>query len=146
KGDTAVVELLDEGLDTLGPVLVNDGGGEAGTFAREDRDVFSGVEAARVTPMQKYRSRIPNWNYKIVEKPKRANDFRYLRFGWKKLGGNGIVIQFYDPNKAWGFRYHAGTNIYNWQPSQQVNAKAPAEWEVVTRDLFKDYGAFTITG
>jgi hypothetical protein len=146
KADGAVVELLDEGFDTLVPVLVNDGGGENGTIAREDRDVFAGVEAARVTPMQKYRSRIPGWEFKIVETPKNAGEFRYLRFAWKKVGGNGLMIQFHDPVKTWAFRYHAGTNVYNWQPSLQVSAKAPGEWELVTRDLFKDYGAFTISG
>ncbi len=146
KADGAVVELLDEGVDPLIPVLINDGGGEAGTAAREDRDVFAGVEAMRVTPMQKYRSHIPGWSFKIVEKPEKAGEFRYLRFAWKKFGGNGVVIQFHDPAKSWAFRYHAGTNIYGWQPSLQVNAKLPTEWEVVTRDLFKDYGAFTISG
>jgi hypothetical protein len=146
KADGPVVELLDEGVDTLGPVLVNDGGGEAGTFTREDRDAFAGVEAVRVTPMQKYRSIIPGWSFKIVETPKNASEFRYLRFAWKKIGGSGLMIQLHDPVKSWGFRYHAGRNVYNWVPSTQV-ADAPAtEWEVVTRDLFKDFGAFTITG
>ena len=59
KADGPVVELLDEGVGRLFPLLVNDGGGEPGTIEREDRDVFAGVEAARVTPMQKYRSVIP---------------------------------------------------------------------------------------
>src|SRR4051794_13533223 len=53
RADGPVAELLDEGIEPLFGQLVNDGGGEAGTITREDRDVFSGVEAARVTPMQK---------------------------------------------------------------------------------------------
>jgi hypothetical protein len=146
KADGPVVELLDEGVDALAPVLINDGGGEAGTIIREDRDVFTGVEAARVTPMQKYRSNIPGWNFKIVEIPKNAGEFRYLRFAWKKIGGSGLMIQLHDPAKSWAFRYHAGRNVYNWVPSTQVSAAAPSEWEVVTRDLFKEHGAFTITG
>jgi hypothetical protein len=146
KADGAVVELLDEDVDALAPVLINDGGGEAGTIIREDRDVFTGVEAARVTPMQKYRSNIPGWNFKIVETPKNAGEFRYMRFAWKKIGGTGLMIQLYDPVKTWAFRYHAGRNVYNWVPSTQVSATAPGEWEVVTRDLFKEHGVFTITG
>ncbi|MBM3979997.1 MAG: hypothetical protein FJ304_06880 [Planctomycetes bacterium] len=146
KADGAVIELLDEGIEPLFPVLVNDGGGEAGTVAREDRDVFAGVEAARVTPMQKYRSHIPGWAFKIVEKPEKAGEFRFLRFAWKKLGGTGIVVQFHDPAKSWAFRYHAGNNVFGWQPSTQVNPKLPGEWEVVTRDLFKDWGEITLTG
>ena len=64
-----VVELLDEGIELLFPQLINDGGGEPGTATREDRDVFAGVEAVRVTPMQKYRTRIPGWNFRVVENP-----------------------------------------------------------------------------
>lgn len=152
KADGPVVELLDEGVDALGPVLVNDGGGEAGTFAREDRDVFAGVEAVRVTPMQKYRSRIPGWNFKIVETPKAppgpkaVPEFRYLRFAWKKIGGGGLMVQLHDPEKTWAFRFHAGRNVYNWAPSTQVAQAPPTEWEMVTRDLFKEFGEFTITG
>lgn len=152
RADGPVVELLDENTDPLFPVLVNDGGGEAGTVAREDRDVFAGVEAVRVTPMQKYRSNIPGWKYKIVENPKpppgpkAVPEFRYLRFAWKKVGGNGLMIQFHDPAKSWAFRYHAGTNVYGWHPSLSVAPKPRADWELVTRDLFKDYGEFTISG
>jgi hypothetical protein len=146
KADGPVVALLDEGVDPLFPVLINDGGGEAGTVAREDRDVFSGVEAVRVTPMQKYRTTIPGWSYKIVETPKNAGEFRYLRFAWKKIGGSGMMIQFHDVNKSWGIRYVAGRNVFGWIPVVSVSEKVPEGWEVVTRDLFKDYGAFTITG
>jgi hypothetical protein len=152
KADGPVVELLDEGTDPLFPVLINDGGGEPGTIAREDRDVFAGVEAVRVTPMQKYRSNIPGWNFKIVEDPKApagpkaVPEFRYLRFAWKKVGGNGLMIQLHDPAKSWAFRYFAGTNVMGWQPARQLAAKPPGEWELVTRDLFKDHGAFTLTG
>ncbi len=146
KADGPVVELLDEATDPLFPVLINDGGGEHGTITREDRDVFAGVEAVRVAPMQKYRTNIPGWKFRIVEAPKNAGEFRYLRLAWKKDGGEGLMIQFHDPQKSWAFRYHAGNNIYGWQPSTQVAAKPPAEWALVTRDLFKDYGAFTLTG
>src|SRR5688572_12557072 len=85
KADGPVAVLLDEGVAPLFPVLVNDGGGEAGTITREERDVFAGVEAVRVTPMQKYRTRIPGWSFKIVENPKNAGEFRHVRLAWKKL-------------------------------------------------------------
>jgi hypothetical protein len=146
KADGPVVELLDENIEPLFGVLINDGGGEAGSITREDRDVFAGVEAARVTPMQKYRSNVPGWDFKIVEKPEKAGEFRFLRFAWKKIGGTGLMIQLHDPKKSWAFRYHAGTNIYGWNPSTQVKATPSAEWEVVTRDLFKEHGAINLTG
>ena len=144
--DGTVVELLDEGVDAIFPVLINDGGGEAGTITREDRDVFAGVEAVRVTPMQKYRSSVPGWNFKIVDKPAKAGEYRFLRFAWKKAGGTGVMVQFHDPAKSWAYRYHAGQNVFGWQPSTQVAADLPAGWQLVTRDLFKEFGAFTITG
>lgn len=145
KGDAAVVELLDETVDPLLPVLSNDNSFGGGTIQREDRDVFAGVESVRVTQQQKYRSHIPGWNYKIVETPKNAGEFRYIRFAWKKTGGGSLMIQLHDPKKSW-VRYHTGRNLYGWQPSVEIAANVPPEWTVVTRDLFKDYGALTLVG
>lgn len=146
KADGPVVVLLDEGVEPLFPTLINDGGGEPGTITREDRDVFAGVEAVRVTPVQKYRTRIPGWEFKIVEKPAAAGEFRHLRFAWKKVGGVGVMIQFHDPAKSWAFRYFAGQNAVGWNPAKPVSDKIPVEWELVTRDLFQEFGTFTITG
>ncbi|MCI0700139.1 MAG: hypothetical protein L0241_03520, partial [Planctomycetia bacterium] len=152
KLDGPVVELLDEGVEPIFPVLNNDWNGENNPITREDRDVFAGVEAIRVTPGQRFRSTIPGWNFKIVEKPKAPPgakapaEIRYLRFAWKKLGGTGVMIQLYDPVKTWAFRYFAGRNVNGWQPAKSISNKLPAEWEVVTVDLFKEFGAFTITG
>jgi hypothetical protein len=146
KADGPVVELLDEGIEPLFAQLINDGGNEPGTIAREDRDVFAGVEAARVTPMQKYCSNIPGWAFKIVEKPAKAGEFRFLRFAWKKIGGSGIMVQFHAPLSSWGFRYYSGQNVHGWQPATQVSARLPGEWELVTVDLFKQYGGFQMTG
>jgi hypothetical protein len=147
-----VIELLDEAVEPLFQLLINDGGGEPGTITREDRDVFAGVEAVRVTPVQKYRTKIPGWNFKVVEKPKLPSgaqapvEVRYLRFAWKKSGGQGIMIQFHDPVKSWAMRYFAGQNAVGWNPAVAVSAQLPGEWELVTRDLFKEHGEFTITG
>jgi len=146
KSDGPIAELLDESVDQLLPVFNNDGSGQAGTAAREDRDAFAGVEAVRVLPRQKYRSGIPGWNFKIVEHPKNAGEYRHLRFAWKKLGGTGVMVQFYDPNGSKWNRYHAGKNVLGWQPATQLRADVPTDWELVTRDLFKDFGAATITG
>jgi len=146
KSDGAVVELLDEETGPLFPLLNNDTGGEPGSVIREDRDVFTGVEAARVTPLQRYSSRIPGWGYRIVETPKNPGEFRYLRFAWKKIGGSGIMLQLHDNAKSWFHRYYAGRNAMGWAPATSVSDQLPGEWEVVTRDLFKEAGAFTLTG
>ncbi len=146
KADAAVVELLDENLDTLVPVLNNDNNNESGTASREDRDIFSGVEAMRITPQQKYRENIPGWNFKIVEKPQNAGEFRYVRFAWKKNGGQCVMIQFHRRGGEWGYRHYAGRNVFNWNPSIQISATLPKDWEVVTRDMFEDFGELPISG
>ncbi|MCE9565729.1 MAG: hypothetical protein K8U57_27205 [Planctomycetes bacterium] len=146
KADGPVLELLDDSVGPILPVLNNDGGGDLGIITREDRDVFAGVEAIRITPNQRYCSRIPGWNFRIVEKPKDPGEFRYLRFAWKKVGGTGIMIQLHDPAKSWHQRYFAGRNVFAWQPAISVSEKLPVEWELVTCDLFKDGGASTLSG
>lgn len=146
KADVSVVALLDEGVAPVLWQLNNDNTRERGAATREDRDVFAGVEAARVTPVQKYASRQQGWDYRVVETPAKAGEFRYLRFAWKKVGGSGIAVQLYDANAPRSHCYYAGRNVNGWQPATEVSAKLPAEWEVVTRDVFKDAGAFTLTG
>src|SRR5262249_54810156 len=42
-------------------------------------------------------------------------------------------------------RYHAGRNTTGWQ-SVEISPSAPREWTVVTRDLWQDFGDFTLTG
>jgi hypothetical protein len=144
KADGAVVSLLDEQIDPLLSNLLNDHAGDTGTATREDRDVFAGVEAARVAPLQRYMGRLPGWNFRIVEKPTKPGEFRHVRFAWKKLGGTGAMVQFFT-DRGWEQRYVAGPNTVNWA-AKSVSAKAPAEWEVVTRDLFADFGAITVFG
>lgn len=146
KDDGPVVALLDEEVDPLLPELKNDISTETGTIAREDRDVFAGVDAVRVTPPQKCQSVLPGWGYKIVKEPRAAGEFRFLRFAWKKIGGTGLMIQFRDPANDWNFRFHAGANVRGWRPSTQIADQLPSEWVVHTRDLFAEFGAFTITG
>ena len=44
------------------------------------------------------------------------------------------------------FRYHAGPTAQCYGASLAVDTKLPSEWTVVTRDLFADFGEFTLTG
>lgn len=145
KPEGPVVTLLDEQPETLFPHLTNPVGGESGTISLELHDAFSGVDAVRVTPLQKYQSHILGWTFKIVEKPQ-SGEYRFLRFAWRKSGGSGVMIQLHDADKqGWGLRYYAGGNATGWE-SKSVAEKSPAEWQIVTRDLWKDFGAVTITG
>lgn len=126
--------------------LLVDGQGRA-TLELGDR--HRGTAALRVTPPQRYSSRIPNWTFEIREKPK-LGQFRYLRFAWKAVGAKGLMIELanrgsWPPAKQPQFRYFAGGNTTGWQATR-VSDEAPDEWQVITRDLWKDFGDCTITG
>jgi|RhiMethySRZTD1v2_1073278.scaffolds.fasta_scaffold81877_2 hypothetical protein len=142
----AVVELFEDDADTLIPQLTMGGisGGEEVRAAIETEDVFCGKAALRVSPAQRFNPDMKGWSFPIVEKPKEG-EYRYLRFAWKKLDAGPIMIQFCsrDP-QDWGHRYHAGGGP-PWS-AREVSAHAPAEWTVLTCDLFKDFGAFTLGG
>ena len=42
-------------------------------------------------------------------------------------------------------RYFAGKNTTKWE-AREVSPDPPGEWRMVTLDLWKDNGAFTLTG
>jgi hypothetical protein len=141
--------LLEDDADVFIKQLTNDGSALVGDSkaSRSDEDRFSGRCAVRVTPQQCFTSRMKGWSYPIVEKPQ-PGQYRYIRFAWKKDGGNGIMMQLCGINdpSTWGHRYVAGQNVVNWQPALVFTPNVPAKWELVTRDLFKDFGGFTLTG
>ena len=112
-------------------------------------DKISGTAALRMAPPQRSNARIPGWEYRIAENPG-PNEFRYLRFAWKSLGGHGVMIELaadgqWPPAEKPLRRYYAGKNTTGWA-AVQVTPEPPREWTTVTRDLWKDFGAFTLTG
>jgi hypothetical protein len=143
----AVIELLDDDAGRLARSL-NPGAdltnlGRAGAWGE---DCYSGVCSLKVAGYQRFRETLPGWNYPVVEKP-REGEYRYLRFAWKKPEGQGVMVQLCASGVDWG-RYFAGNNAVGFYPALQVNAAPPREWEVVTRDLFEDFGRvpFNLTG
>ncbi len=131
--------------------LLHEGDGQ---IAMETIDRYSGSAAVQVTAVQRFRTKMPGWNYKICEKPG-AGEFRYLRFAWKKRGGSNIMLQL-NANGNWGpprgkagpsLRYEAGPGDNPFQGAAiKIDAKLPEDWVVVTRDLFADFGPFNLTG
>ncbi len=125
-------------------------GGGAATLDGEQK--YSGATSARVTPDQKFNPAMPGWSLKIRENPA-AGEYRYLRFAWKKQGGSAICLQL-NHDGQWGpaapggasFRYHSGPAGPCYGASLAIDAALPEDWEVVTRDLFADFGEFTLTG
>jgi len=110
---------------------------------------FSGSASLAITPPQRWNLRIPGWKYPIVEQPA-AGEFRYLRFAWKSRGGRGVMIELAGDGK-WPpadeplWRYYSGKNTTDWQ-AVEVSPDVPDDWVVVTRDLWQDFGSFTLTG
>ena len=130
--------------------LLTEGGGQASI---EPADKASGKASLKVTPDQKFNPNLPGLTVKIRENPA-AGEFRYIRFAWKKKGGAAICLQL-NHDGAWGpggggkegakFRYHSGpAEVYGG--SLAVGDKLPEEFVVITRDLFADFGEFTLNG
>lgn len=125
-----------------------------GQISLETQEKYSGTASIKVTPDQRYNETVPNLNVKIRENPA-AGEYRYLRFAWKKKGGATICLQL-NHDGAWGvggsgkqgakFRYHAGPGGECYSASVVLDEKLPADFVVVTRDLFADFGEFTLTG
>ena len=135
--------LFDEQEDF--PALLKDGGGKL----RLEGGAASGERCLVVTPLQRHSSRIPGWNFRIVEHPKEPNEFRRLRISWK-ASGDGVMIELAKAGRwpqatAAPGRYYAGTNITEW-PAIQTSRIPPREWQTVVVDLWRDMGEFTLTG
>jgi len=135
-------------------------------------DKFSGKAALLLTAGQKHSPNIKGWQYEIVENPAAldqaataakappateskpapapARSFRYLRFAWKSTGAKGVMLEL-AAKGAWPpadkplRRYYSGANTSGWA-ANEVSREVPTEWTVVTVDLWKDFGDFTLTG
>jgi hypothetical protein len=138
----AVAELLEDDADGLLKQLTNPTG-DPGEGHAEKGVVFSGTAAVKIIPLQRFHPALPGWKYRIAQDPK-PGEYRYLRFAWRADGCAGIMLQLHD-EKDWNLRYTAGVDRYNWGTKFVADAP-PAQWAVVTRDLFQDYGERTITG
>lgn len=127
------------------------------TVTVTDKDAYVGKVSVFATPSQSYNNQMTGWKFSIKEKPG-AGEYRYIAFAWKSDGGTGVMMQFPD-NGNWGAsttpcvkppavgtrRYIAGKNVTGWS-GVCVSDEIPTKWTVVERDLFADFGAFTITG
>ena len=128
---------------------LKEGGGTATLF---DGEKYSGTASVKVTPDQRFNPALPGLGVKIREKPG-PGEYRYLQFAWKKQGGAAICLQL-NHDGQWGptgdkpakFRYHAGSGGECYGASLALDANLPAGFTLVTRDLFADFGEFTLTG
>jgi len=123
-----------------------------GTARLDPTERYSGKSSVRVTPDQRFNERMPGLGIRIRQNPG-PDEYRFLRFAWKKKGGQTICLQL-NHDGQWGpsegsaakFRYHAGTGPEPYGASIALDATPPTDWVVVTRDLYADFGEFTWTG
>src|SRR5690606_16784142 len=81
-------------------------------------------------------------------------EYRYITFKWTKWGGEHIGMRFSHKvsgesgNRAgekYDYTYVAGEGD-TLKKAMKISASKPDGWTVITRDLWKDFGDFTLTG
>jgi putative heme-binding domain-containing protein len=120
-----------------------------GTATLETADRQAGTASLKITPPQRFSASISGWDYRIAENPA-PGEYRYLRFAWKSRGAGGVMLELagdgqWPPAGEPRWRYYAGENTTGWA-AVELAPEAPREWTVVTRDLWQDFGSFTLTG
>jgi hypothetical protein len=119
-----------------------------GNSVIETADRKFGAASVRVNGDNRFADNPPNMPIKIREKPG-PGEYRFLRFAWKKPEGKIVGLNLCHDG-AWNavgdkkFSYQAGPGAFS--TSLAIDANLPKEWTVVTRDLFADFGEFTLTG
>ena len=144
---SAVKELFEDDPDFFIDNLHNDGAADGSIAERNERVFFSGTCSLMVSEFQRFNSQMPGWAFSIVEHP-RPGQYRFLRFAWKRTEAPGIMLQLHAQPGTW-HRYYAGKitkRTESWGAMTRVADDAPRAWEMVTRDLFSDFGSMTITG
>jgi hypothetical protein len=144
---SAVKELFEDDPDFFIDNLHNDGAADGSIAERNERVFFSGTCSLMVSEFQRFNSQMPGWAFSIVEHPK-PGQYRFLRFAWKRTEAPGIMLQLHAQPGVW-HRYFAGNitkRTESWGAMTRVADDAPRAWEMVTRDLFLDFGPMTITG
>lgn len=132
---------------------------DSATLAIDNEQVFSGGASLHVLPAEGPDPHRAEIMLKIRESP-RLGEYRYVRFAWK-VRGEGPVCCSIGRDGLWGpnvelregrkgaqhsFRYDAGKGEPSYGAALRVDRQPPAEWAVVTRDLYADFGEFTLTG
>ena len=132
--------------------LLTEGGGQA---IPDQRDKYSGTDCLRVTPDQKFNPMLPNLGVKIRENPGPGEyPLHPLRL---EKGRRQLDLPAAQSRRRVGPRRRPAakgpSSAITPAPAASATAaslaiddKLPAKFEVVTRDLFLDFGEFTLTG
>ena len=128
-------------------------GGGTGTAAVEPHDTPTGTASLKITGSK--RTGGGELGKIHIRRDPQPGEFRFIQLAWKKSGGDAIGFQLahdgsYDPGTAKSkdptYRYHARPGD-TWKGlSLKIDDNAPADWLIVTRDIYSDFGEFTLTG
>ncbi len=141
-----VAVLMDDDIRPLiAAIKADTNNNNAAALVPERNDVFAGLEALKQNGQELHAGRLPGWDFQFVETPKAANEFRYMRFAWKKDDDGSILIAFPQNGNWSGKRYAAGPYDLG-TTGLRVADEAPKEWTIVTRDVFKDFGPLHCSG
>lgn len=148
------------------------GGNGAASVDTSDR--HTGASSLQVALPGRESAAISGWSFPITEDPD-LGEYRFLRFAWKAPGAGPVALavghdgrfgpgaesagpprrlrrrpaKSDDRGLKNGFRYAAGRvpdNDPELTPSVRVDGNPPKGWQAVQRDLFGDFGGFTLTG
>jgi hypothetical protein len=105
-----------------------------GTAVAEFCDRRMGRLSLKVTGMA-HNANIDGWKFSIVENPVGPNEFRYFHFAFRPEKGAGVVVEL------------ARSGQFAVLPKTTADPAGDGkEWTFATRDLYKEFGAFTLTG
>ncbi len=144
--------LFDEEEDFPAKLNSAPGASGKGEASLDPQNATRGKVALKFSPPMKSAPNLPEWNYKIRQHPG-SGEYRYIRFTWKKQGGGTLGVQLahdgkFGPAGKGGpsFRYHAGPGNTLGASLTILDNLAPLKSQEVVRDLYADFGEFTLTG
>ncbi|MEX0585552.1 MAG: hypothetical protein WD176_02835, partial [Pirellulales bacterium] len=132
---------------------------QAQSATLNNNDAYAGAASLKILPAMGSDPHRLELRLPIRENPK-LGEYRFVRFVWKKPG-QGRVCCSLGHDGLWGpddevrvvrgrsprtYRYDAGAGEPSYGAALRVDRNAPQDWVVVTRDLFGDFGEFTLSG
>lgn len=123
-----------------------------GQLAWTDEDSFTGPTSLRLSNGWRGAAVIAGWELPIRYRP-RLGEFRYLRFAWRTRGGGAALQLGHDgrfgpdlTDMRHSFAYEVGSAMPLVGAATRLATEPSDEWLLVTRDLYADFGSFTLTG
>lgn len=117
-----------------------------------EEDSYTGTACMRISGGWRGTAAIAGWELPIRYRP-RLGEFRYLRFAWRVRGGGAALQLGHDgrfgpdlTDMRQTFAYQAGASIPLVGAATRIGDEPRDEWVLVTRDLYADFGSFTLTG